>query len=142
MSSSPTTRKLLLSKNEWDVDHIYWLRERVDGEHHQALTQYLSKRTQRHISEADTDGLTTSEIMRKAFFVENGDQTVPQRAIRLVRQNIPGVDLSFVIALCRSSREATGHIMELAKVLRKRENLTEEAQAVVDEATVREVIES
>lgn len=123
-------------------DKINWVRERVNGEHHQALMKYLLGRTEAQAKAADEEGLTVLEIMRQAFLVKNGHTTVPQCAIKMVRRDVPGVDLSFVITLCRESRDADAHIRELAKALRKKSGLSPEAQAVVDEATVREVMGS
>ena len=119
-----------------------WVWARVTGEHHQALTSYLIGRTGEQAKALDEDGLTASDIVRKAFDVKNGHSTVPKCAIRLVRNRVPGLDLSLVIALCRASREATGHILELGKALAKIGDHSDEAKAVIDEATVREVMDS
>lgn len=130
-------------KPNWN--NVNWVQERVNQGHHQALTKYLMHRTSGQKALADAAGLTTAEIMSQAFLVKNGHTTVPQCAIKLLRHPlVVGVDLSFVISLCRLSRDSDLHIRELAKVLKKwfdPASLGEDAKAVINEAAVRDVME-
>lgn len=130
-------------KENWG--HVDWVRDRVNGGHHQALTKYLIKRTSAQKDLADAFGLTVAEIMRQGFHVKNGHSTVPKCAITLVRKKVVGVDLSFVVSLCRESRIEEAHILELASALKKYfspEELSEEAKAILNEAVVREVLDT
>ncbi len=132
------------SRPNWN--NVNWVQERVNQGHHQALTKYLMGRTPGQKALADAEGLTTAEIMSQAFLVKNGHTTVPQCAIKLLRHPlVVGVDLSFVISLCRLSRDKEAHVHNLAKVLRKYfdpATLSEEAKDILNEATVREVLSS
>lgn len=125
-----------------DWNNVNWVQARVNGEHHQALTRYLIGRTPVQAAKADEAGLTVDEIVRQGFSTTNGHTTVPQCAIKLVRHETPSLSLSLVVSLCRGSSLRAEHMKNLAKALRKTGNTSEEARAVIDEATVRDVIES
>lgn len=125
---------------DWDLQ---WVRDRVKMGHHQVLAKYLRFRTPEQRAEADADGLTVEVILRTAFLVENGHTAVPQAAIKVCR-HLPDAPVPPVIAICRASREGY-HIVDLAKAISKktpREAMDQESRDLVDEMTIRHVMET
>jgi hypothetical protein len=123
--------------------NLQWVRDRVRFGHHRVLTKYLRYRTPEQRAEADADGLTVEAILRTAFLVVNGHTSVPQAAIKVYR-HVPGAPVSPVIAICRASREGY-HLVDLAKAIVKkvpRESMDQESKDLVNEMTVRHVMET
>jgi len=129
-----------LRGGHWTVE---WVRERVNRGHHQALSKYLLKRTAAQAAEADSVGLTVNDIVRRGFSAENGHTSVPECAMKLL--GVPGIDPKVVLAVCVGSDDKRVPGL-LAKRVRHHVtvgSLSEEAaKAVLDELTVREVMES
>lgn len=63
---------------------VAWIRERVKGGHHRALTKYLLQRTQDQAMEAMEAGIDVPYVMG-AFDVKNGQIAVPDAAIKVLR---------------------------------------------------------
>jgi hypothetical protein len=83
--------------------NIKWLAARVALQHHQAVTDQLLRMTPEQRAEADAAGLSVNECLRRAFDTKNGAVTVPQCAMKVLR-NIPDfVDPQIVVDLYLSS---------------------------------------
>lgn len=74
------------------------MRARIRGQHYGVLTKYLLQRSADQKFLADDAGLTTNEILRRAYDVKNGQTTVPQDAYSVFRR-VPGVDVDLIWAL-------------------------------------------
>ncbi len=62
--------------------NLKWVQDRVQGQHHQALSKYLCDRTERQREEANAAGLPASVILQRGFDAERGQIAVPLCAIK------------------------------------------------------------
>jgi hypothetical protein len=84
---------------------LKWVKDRMAGGHHAALTQYLVQRSPFQADQANEVGFTVERILVQAFNVKNGHVTVPLDACKVLR-NVEGATPQAVWDIVRES-EAT-----------------------------------
>lgn len=130
-----------IRRRRWTVD---WVRERVSAGHHQALSVYLRNRSKEQEEEAYEAGITPYDIVRAGFNLENGQTSVPDAAMRVMRS--PGVSVRLVFEICKRSTDRRCVPLFEQRLLQNIKSgeisLTPEVQGVLDELCVRVVMES
>lgn len=127
------------------VGSIDWILSRMKLGHHAVLAKYLVQRTPQQAEEADAVGYTANEIIRCAFKVKNGGTTVPQDAMKVMR-NVPGVDPRLVAKLVMETpdtRQVAAFQSTVANALRSgKMKDSPELQEALNILVVKEVLES
>lgn len=78
-----------------DLCTLDWLRERLTGQHHAALSSYLRRRTPDLAARDDAAGFDVNHILDNGFRWSNDFANIHEESIRIFRA-VPGVDPSII----------------------------------------------